>query len=198
VKKKQIEAQEEAQADATVPTTRPDEREVVAAMRAVADRLQDGDAECLVELRQRFPAEMVNDLLSQSMGDLSLQTEFAVTPPSYKENPINREALDIHTEEMRKQLASANPSYLEKLLIERIICGWINVNVAEMECASLRDCTLAKGEYYQRRIDRAQKRFLQACKALAQIRRLMGPNVQINVGEKQINIVEGRTEPTSS
>ena len=44
----------------------------------------------------------------------------------------------------------------------------------------------AQGERYQRRIDRAHKRHLSAVRALAQVRK-MGPAVQINIAEKQIN-----------
>jgi hypothetical protein len=46
--------------------------------------------------------------------------------------------------------------------------------------------TIAQAEYYQRRIDKAHKRHLSAVKALAQLRK-MGPAIQINVAEKQIN-----------
>ena len=36
---------------------------------------------------------------------------------------------------------------------------------------------------------RGLRRFLQACKALAQVRKLLGPNIQINVAEKQLNVM---------
>ena len=48
---------------------------------------------------------------------------------------------------------------------------------------------LAWNEAYQRRIDRAQRRYLQAIRTLAQVRRLAAPatNVQVNVAEHQVN-----------
>jgi hypothetical protein len=41
-------------------------------------------------------------------------------------------------------------------------------------------------EFHQRRLDRLHKRYLSSIKTLAQIRKL-GPAVQINIAEKQIN-----------
>ena len=39
------------------------------------------------------------------------------------------------------------------------------------------------------RQDRTQRRLTNACKALAQIRKLLGPNIQINVAEQQVNVM---------
>jgi hypothetical protein len=44
--------------------------------------------------------------------------------------------------------------------------------------------------YHQKAIGLAQKRYLDAIKALAQIRKLqIPPTLQVNIGEKQINVV---------
>ena len=93
-----------------------------------------------------------------------------------------------HAEHLRAGLAGSDPSDLELLLIERICCCWLAVqhaDVVEFECGG---ATLPEGEYVQRRHDRAHRRFLSACKALAQVRKLLGPNIQVNVAEQQVNI----------
>jgi hypothetical protein len=41
-------------------------------------------------------------------------------------------------------------------------------------------------EYHQRRQDRAQRRYLEAIRTLAQVRRLLAPTVQLNIAEQQI------------
>jgi hypothetical protein len=46
--------------------------------------------------------------------------------------------------------------------------------------------TFAQGNYKQKMIDHAHRRYLSAIRTLAQIRKL-GPAVQINIAEKQIN-----------
>ncbi len=45
--------------------------------------------------------------------------------------------------------------------------------------------TWSTDEGYQRRIERAQQRYLAAIKALAQVRRLVVPMVQVNIAEQQ-------------
>ncbi len=47
---------------------------------------------------------------------------------------------------------------------------------------------MEQSEYHQRHLDRLHRRYLSSIKMLAQIRKL-GPAVQINVVEKQINAV---------
>ena len=42
----------------------------------------------------------------------------------------------------------------------------------------------------QRSINRAQRRYLAAIKSLVQVRRLLGPMVQVNIAEKQVNIAQ--------
>ena len=46
--------------------------------------------------------------------------------------------------------------------------------------------TLAQADYHQKRIDKSHGRHLSAIRALAQIRK-MGPIIQVNIAEKQIN-----------
>ena len=46
--------------------------------------------------------------------------------------------------------------------------------------------TLTQANYYQKRLDRAHVRHLSAIRTLAQIRK-MGPAVQINIAQQQIN-----------
>src|SRR4051812_18923874 len=46
--------------------------------------------------------------------------------------------------------------------------------------------SLAQGSYLQARQDRANARHLNAVKALASVRRLLAPSVQVNIGRNQI------------
>ena len=46
--------------------------------------------------------------------------------------------------------------------------------------------------FLQERLDRAHKRLLTAVKALAQVGKLLGPNIQVNVAEKQVNVMACR------
>ena len=44
-------------------------------------------------------------------------------------------------------------------------------------------------EFHQRRVERAQRRYLAAVKALAHVWRLRLPAVQVTIGDQQVNVV---------
>jgi hypothetical protein len=97
--------------------------------------------------------------------------------------------MDQVVDRLRKDLAGENPSPLERLLVERIISCYLHVHFAESEYSGTvgRGVSIALAEYMQKRLDRANKRYLQALKALAQVRK-MGPAVQINIADRQLNV----------
>jgi len=105
-------------------------------------------------------------------------------------NPIAQDLLHREINAMEKELCGAYPSPLERLLVERICVCHFQVQQAEITFTQKAkgSISLAHGDYYQRLIDRANQRYLAAIRALAQVRRLLTPVVQVNVAEKQINL----------
>jgi hypothetical protein len=57
--------------------------------------------------------------------------------------------------------------------------------------------SLDMGDYYQRNIQRAQKGYLSAIKALATIRKLALPAIQVNVAKRQVNVLNTATDVNS-
>jgi hypothetical protein len=47
---------------------------------------------------------------------------------------------------------------------------------------------MTQGDYHQRRMDRAHRRYLSAIKTLATVRKLAVPVFQVNIAQKQMNI----------
>ena len=88
---------------------------------------------------------------------------------------------------LRKDLEGENPSPLESLLVDRIISCYLHVNFAENEYTDSvgPGARLEVAEYMQKRLDRANKRYIAAIKALAQVRK-MGPAIQINIAQQQL------------
>ena len=43
-------------------------------------------------------------------------------------------------------------------------------------------------EFWERRLSMSQRRSLQACETLAKVRKMKLPSVQLNIGEKQVNV----------
>ncbi|MBF6590685.1 MAG: hypothetical protein IVW57_09160 [Ktedonobacterales bacterium] len=113
-----------------------------------------------------------------------------------RDNHFVKEAWDRRARAMIKDLAGPNPTPLERILCERVATCWLDMSLAEMNYASrAKDgMTFAAGEYYQKQEDRAHKRYLTACLALAKVRRLLAPVAQqINIaqpGAAQLNIAQ--------
>jgi hypothetical protein len=98
-----------------------------------------------------------------------------------------KEMIEHQLDSMRSEIAGEHPSPLDLLLTERIVATWLQVQLFEgLYASGLGRHTLAQGNYYQKRLDRAHRNHLSAIRTLAQIRKL-GPAVQINIAEKQIN-----------
>ncbi len=105
-------------------------------------------------------------------------------------NTVAKEAIRKKLDALRRDVAGPAPSPLELLLADRVALGWLGLAVAEGQYHRALDQGLSQSddEFHQRRMERAQRRYLAAIKALAQVRRLAVPTVQVNIGDKQINV----------
>jgi len=91
----------------------------------------------------------------------------------------------------RKALRADGESPLEELLISRILSAWLMTMEADQAYTAFvqRGGTFKEGEYYQKRVDRAQLQLLRAIQSLATVRRLLTP-MQVNIGQNQINLTK--------
>ena len=166
-------------------TKKPERNTIESLMK----RAENGDVTALAALR-KSPPEQIDAYLLDVYGQLGKTTEIALMKAVAGGNLLHVEGLKLKAEQLKAELAGPDASPLERLLVERVACCWILVNYADAKYVQDDGGrTWVADEYLQKWQDRAQKRFLSACKALAQIRRLLGPNIQINVGDKQINVM---------
>ena len=102
----------------------------------------------------------------------------------------SKEVLRRQLAAMREEIAGDSPSPVERLLAERIVLTWLQIQLFEGLYAAgmYKSTSIRQGSYEQKRIDQAYRRHLSAIRTLTQIRKL-GPAVQINIAEKQINSV---------
>jgi hypothetical protein len=147
------------------------------------DRAQDGDEGALPLLRKVLDeAPRVARII-----DLARNVERSIIEKISGNDVFTQEALPRNLKAMRKEIAGENPSPLERLLAERITVCWLELQYFQSVYAqNMGKLTITQSDYHQRRIDKAHRRYLSSIKALAQIRK-MGPAVQINIAEKQIN-----------
>ena len=153
---------------------------------ALVDRVNQGDTSVLPALRKLFDE---HPSLWEENGDLARIVEAGWLKRLGGKDELFKESVSRRLRAMRKELCGPAPSPLEHLLVDRIGICWLALHYAEAIYAQGgSDMTFKQGDYYQDRIDRSQKRYLAAIKALAQIRRLQFPPVQVNVAEQQVNV----------
>jgi hypothetical protein len=118
-----------------------------------------------------------------------------------KDGPLGRLLLEGEIAAMRHNLLKAGTSQPERLLIDRICLCYLQVQAAERRyLARMEDgLSFKEAEFYGKRMERAQKQYLNAIKALEQVRKLQRPQVtQLNMATNQINVaqaVEGDAVP---
>src|SRR6266508_4901468 len=138
-------------AEAVIPTGADE-------MRKFLKRAQSGDASTLPALRKLLQDPASVDHFG---GNLAEQAELSLIEAAAGKNLMFREALLRKLELMRAELAGPDPTPLERMLVERVVACWLQVQDADVRYAQgQQGCTFAQGEYHQRRMDRAHKRYL--------------------------------------
>ena len=156
------------------------------ASRELITRAEKGDSEALAEVQRLFDE---SPGAWTTFGDLAANTQRSWVKAIAGQDELLREAVERYLENMQVELAGGSSTPLERLLVERIATCWLALQQAETAYAqNLRRLDGDQGEYYQRRIDRAQRRYIEAIKGLAIIRRLLAPIVQVNIAERQVNV----------
>lgn len=128
--------------------------------------------------------------LWKQVGDLGRQAELALIRAASGDNAVAKMAITRNLERLRRGIAGSSPTALERLLADRVAIGWLGLAVAEATYhqALAHGLEPADDDFHQKRVERAQRRYLAAIKTLATVRRLGVPVVQLNVADKQINV----------
>jgi hypothetical protein len=164
-------------------------RNTIERLGNLTERVEEGEEGAMPALRG-FLDE--NPDLVRRLGDVARAAENVLLGEltNNGEHPITEVVMRRQLAAMREEIAGEDPSPLEKLLTERVVATWIEVQIFDSFCAqNLRKAHTRQGDYLQRHLDRAHRRHLSAIRTLAQVRKLMRPAVaQINIGEQQVNM----------
>lgn len=152
------------------------------------EKAERGDKAAVSMLKELFDEKHE---LWEEVGNLAIQAERAMVITAAGDNKLLKEALYRKLESMKEELAGPAPTPLELLLVERVLVCWLHAHYADTIYAqNMKDLSREWGDYYQRRQDRAQRRYLSAIRTLAQVRRLLIPAVQVNIGAQQVNVAQ--------
>jgi hypothetical protein len=157
----------------TTTTTGPKPQdEILERLQRLVERAEQGDVSVLGELRAALDA---NAWVWERYGDLAQQSMAAWLQLIAGSNIMLHESTRRKTEQLREELTGPEPSPLEKLLIERIVSCWLQVNYTDAAYAQMKGNSPAQHTAAQRRQGAAQQRYLQAMRALVTIRKLLRP-----------------------
>jgi hypothetical protein len=156
-------------------------KEQVGKLKEILKKANKGDSKALAELEKaldQFPA------LVPALGNVAQHVEHAIREWF---GPVSSEACRRHLANMRRELGYDNTSELERLLIDRVCITWLRVQQAEMIKTSKEKegMTADWALIWDKRLAIANRNFLAACRALAQVRKLT-----LNIG--QVNITAGQ------
>lgn len=111
--------------------------------------------------------------------------------------PAMRESLEVGWRALQDELGYQKAPALERLLIEQVALCWLRQNIVEMKHshATTGQHALVQGEYWDKCLSSAQRRYLRACETLARVRKLtLGTlALQVNIaaaGGQQVNVMD--------
>ena len=139
-------------------------------------RAEMGEEEAGQEIQAIPDARM--DRFVKRAGDIAVLAEESLTEAICgRDNPTWRRSVLLNLKDLKRDLGG--PSALERLLADRAAICWLGTNYLETLCA--RNIENPKvSEYYQRLLDRANRRYLLCLRTIAQVKRLITPVVQMN------------------
>lgn len=166
------------------------------ALAVISDQLTVTDLPptALQDLRQ---ALATHPGLWKLTGDIANQAQYLLVT-KYTVQPVVQQSIIAGLEAIRRKLGWDQAPMLERLLIDQILTCWLNVYDVQARYTlahSQNNLSLALGEYWEKRLSAAQRRYLRACEALARVRRLALPALQVNIGDKQVNVAGGALPP---
>ncbi|MGM0490291.1 MAG: hypothetical protein ACQESR_26490, partial [Planctomycetota bacterium] len=122
-------------------------------------------------------------------ADLERKVEDSISKSmAGRDNLAFREGLKRKLAALRAELEGPNPTPTEKLLVDRGVACWLQVQDADVRYAQAGNASYQQANYHLKRQDRAHPRFLSAMKTLATVRKMGLPVLQVNVGENQVNV----------
>jgi hypothetical protein len=140
-------------------------------MRELLVRAEQGDASALPRLRVLLAGESE---IWRRYADLGVHLESELVRLAAGANQLMRECLVRKLNELRKDLAGAQPTPLIGLLAKRVSLGWLEAHYLDTVAAQHPDLTGQRLTELLRRRQAADRRYLGALKTLATIKRLVG------------------------
>ena len=170
----------------------PMQSEAWAELRDLIARAKKGDVSALPRLREYLRD---NEFLWRTAGDIGLHAQAAWAKLSCGPNLHLQECLVRRANALKDELAGEASSPIEKLLIERVVMGMLQLGHLEAREAQRGENELRWAEYQRRRQDQAFRQYMTSLNALATLRRLVPQRTVYVPVMQQPEPIHGTPEP---
>jgi hypothetical protein len=153
-------------------TTSAAETETLERLQTLVKRAEQGDESALPTLRAALDT---NPWIWERYGDLAQQSQAAWLQLIAGPNLLLRESVERKAEQLRSELTGPGPSPLEKLLVERVIACWLQVQYADAAYAQQTSPSPGQHTAALKRQAGSHQRYLHSIKTLATVRKLLKP-----------------------
>jgi hypothetical protein len=174
-------------------------RESLKELRALSRKAEGGGAE-VAEARKELRRKLreASPAVIARASDIGRKSQRLLIETASGGDPLTEEALSGRLDMMREEIAGENPTPLEVLLTERVVSGWLLVELFEALMAQQLWKKTPDEKRAPERVLRyhlpwqesANARFLAAVRELARVRKLEAgaPPIQVNT---QVNVLRG-------
>jgi hypothetical protein len=135
-------------------------------------RAEQGDRSVFPKLREALDA---SPEIWERYGDLAQQAQAALITLAAGPNALLAESLLRKLKALKEELGGESPSPLDRLLVERVVMTWLQVNYFDGLAAQSAGASEARLKPIQQQQDAAHRRHLSAVKTLATVRKLIKP-----------------------
>ncbi|MQG89028.1 MAG: hypothetical protein FI699_09240 [SAR202 cluster bacterium] len=128
-----------------------------------------GDSEATDELQRLLDQ---HPAIWQQVGDLAQHAVLTLVNMLAGKNELLQQSIIKSVEKLTTDLAESEvPTVLEQLLISRIVCNWLECQLAITLSSNVEDETLVRSRFHLKLRESSQRRFQQAVLALQQFRK---------------------------
>lgn len=123
-------------------------------------------------------------------GNMATVTGAQLIENAAGKNRVLRESMSYACKYIKKALGYDESPMLEQLLIDAVVLAWLRWSMTEYHYTEKAQAgqTITQADFWDRHLNAAQRRYLRALAALARIRKMNLPALQINIGDRQVNI----------
>jgi hypothetical protein len=172
-------------------------------LRAISEKAETGDRNARRRLRRLVRSSSPEIIVEAS--DFVGRAEWMLANTISAGQPLMREAIQERMRQMRSEIAGESPMPLEVMLTERVVAGWLLVEVLEALISAQyhrhtdKTARVPPGYIAQmsRILESATRRYLAAIRELARVRKLeaTAPPIQVRT---QVNLLRGYRRRTQT